>query len=561
MRPGNVLPIEESALLHSIAYVLAPRLDQKLSHAVHSYRLHKEWKKRVQNGRSLFQEADDDLPFLKGATIRKLDPLESWYQAWPEFDRARLALVRKRGFSHLTVTDITCYFENIDLGLLDSILRTLLPREPLLLSLLTRILHSWTRSTSTGTPVGRGIPQGNEVSSFLGNIYLIPLDRALDRFCAKQSAIWIRYVDDVEVYSRDADTAREAIPVINDALRTLHLNLQGSKTDILTGERLQQALFSPAFETVNETCKKLQKLDKSDKAGTQVATRLLGDIQKLASPYRRGLPDSVYRLDKKRSRIFRRILTAYGSVGRAYMKRSALAALTEPPDLGTLLKCVRYLEQLPPRHHDELVDALLATLYNTPALTPYHVAAILGCLRSLHPSVAKLNIVWEITNLGFRQRADWIVRQKTLELLSVLPARESTALKRASNSLEHHHPYVRRAAMLMLARASAPDVRKMLPVLISDPDPPVARLAIHWQRHLLYKSVAQQALANLARRPATDQQFLYGLHWLYILRCHEDRATVSAVWATAERHARSASAKVQWHLRQIHAATAWARRR
>ena len=31
VRPGNVLPIEESIILHSIAYLLAPILDKQLS--------------------------------------------------------------------------------------------------------------------------------------------------------------------------------------------------------------------------------------------------------------------------------------------------------------------------------------------------------------------------------------------------------------------------------------------------------------------------------------------------------------------------------------------------
>src|SRR5438067_264660 len=38
VRPGNVLPIEESTLLHSIICLLAPKLDRRLDSAVYSYR-------------------------------------------------------------------------------------------------------------------------------------------------------------------------------------------------------------------------------------------------------------------------------------------------------------------------------------------------------------------------------------------------------------------------------------------------------------------------------------------------------------------------------------------
>jgi len=115
----------------------------------------------------------------------------------------------EEGYTHLTKTDITAYFENIDLGLLEILIRSLLKREEdKIIQLLFRILDAWTRMTSTGTPIGRGIPQGNEVSSFLGNIYLIPLDRELIRFCKEHNGKWFRYVDDVKVFTRSEEDAR-----------------------------------------------------------------------------------------------------------------------------------------------------------------------------------------------------------------------------------------------------------------------------------------------------------------------------------------------------------------
>lgn len=79
VRPGNVLPIDESALLHAIVYLMGPKLDRRLSPSVFSYRLSKDWAKRVRNGKSMFREADDEIPFLRNVTLRKIDPLEPWY--------------------------------------------------------------------------------------------------------------------------------------------------------------------------------------------------------------------------------------------------------------------------------------------------------------------------------------------------------------------------------------------------------------------------------------------------------------------------------------------------
>jgi retron-type reverse transcriptase len=557
VRPGNVLPIEEAALLHAIVYLLGPKLDSRLSDSVYSYRLHKDWKKRIKKGRSLFRETDNEIPFLRGKTVRRIDPFEPWYVAWPEFDEQRVSLVKKEGFTHLTKTDIAAYFENIDLAILDSLLRSLVPREPILLSLLSRILHSWTRTTSTGTSVGRGIPQGNEVSSFLGNIYLLPLDQALDKFCRNRGAIWLRYVDDVEVYSKDANTAREVISVINGALRRLHLNLQGSKTEICEGKTLIREIANADITVVSETCEKLQKIQTVYPPQNAQTTTLLRNIRPAASRYRRRLPSSVHNLNKKDVRLFMRLLTAYGLAGRPYMKAAALAALEEPPDLRTLQKCLRYLGQLPTIHHDDLIDRLIHIIQHTYAQVPYHKASILGCIRRLQPSSAKLNIVRQITDIGFNQRSDWVVRQRALELLAVLPARENTALRRAKNSLEHHHPFVRRAAMLMLLRSNVQDIREHLGILIEDPDASVSRLAVHWQCHLQRKSLAQQALARLAQRNASDQSFIWHLPTLYLLRCHENHEIVSALRTEIERFSSAKGARVQWHYRALMNATGW----
>ena len=152
------------------------------------------------------------------------------------------------------------FFEHIDLRLLHDLLRSLLKTEEKILQLLFRILGGWTRSSIAGLPITRGIPQGNDVSSFLGNIYLIPLDRELNRFCRKRNAKWFRYVDDVKIYMHSEVDAREVVFLINKALREMHLNLQGSKTEILSGEKLAQEHDDSRLDKVNQVFDSVRKL-------------------------------------------------------------------------------------------------------------------------------------------------------------------------------------------------------------------------------------------------------------------------------------------------------------
>jgi hypothetical protein len=256
-----VLPIEEAILLHAMVYLLAPLLDKKLNKAVYSYRLHPDWKNKAKKRNSLFREIEVKVPFLKKRTIHAISRFESWYERWPEFESDAYHAYTTEGYTHLTKTDITAYFENIDLRLLEAQIRSLLKREEnKMIQLLFRILESWTRSTSTGTPVGRGIPQGSDVSSFFSNLYLVPLDRALLQFCRQHDAKWFRYVDDVKVFTKSEHDAREVVFLINKSLRALHLNLQGSKTEVLSGGRLQKELDNSDLDKVGDTFDKVQKL-------------------------------------------------------------------------------------------------------------------------------------------------------------------------------------------------------------------------------------------------------------------------------------------------------------
>ncbi len=559
VRPGNILPIEEAALLHAIVYLLAPKVDKRLSRSVYSYRLHHDWKRRVSKGKSLFREAGDEIPFLKRSTVRRIDPLEPWYTAWPMFDQQRIAAVRTKGFTHITRTDIASYFENIDLKVLEDLLRRIVPQDGAVVGLLMRILESWTRITSTGTPVGRGIPQGNEVSSFLGNVYLLPLDRDLAVFCRRHEAVWLRYVDDVEVYTKSPEAAREVVLVINDSLRRLYLNLQGSKTEIITGDDLDREVARSEFEAVDVARDAIQKLDPADRRTPKRATRILKSLRPIARRYRRGLPSSVYGLSKRDSRLVRRLMTVYGAAKRPYLRDVAVAALKEPPELAMLQKSLLYLGQLGYRYHDEIVDVLLSLLNSGIPLLPYHAAAMLDCLRWMHPSRDYLNITGKVTRVAFRRRADWPVRQKALELLAILPALEHTALKRAQNSLKHHHPFVRRAAMVMLTRSGVQAVRDHTTRLVHDPDPAVSRLAIHWHRHLYDETFAIQELGRIrASAISPDRRFIFFAPKLWLLSCSPNQGLVGALRKDLSTYSKSKSVKIQWQLRALMKRTKWA---
>ena len=164
--------------LWAIVRELAPIMDTLLSDAVYSYRL-----KPKPTKDELFKESDAlRIPFLKSKDISlELDPFEAWYAAWPDFEEASKDALGE-GFKYLAVSDIAAYFENISITLLHEQLLSQVHNENKVCNIVHETLMHWALRTETGNRAPRGIPQGSSISSFFGNIYLIPIDHAFHKF-------------------------------------------------------------------------------------------------------------------------------------------------------------------------------------------------------------------------------------------------------------------------------------------------------------------------------------------------------------------------------------------
>ena len=171
---------------------------------------------------------------------------------------------------------------------------------------------------------------------------------------------------------------------INEILRSLHLNLQGSKTEILDGDELVNEHKNSDQELLDRIWSKLERLDCRAKGNAKTVTALLGDLRPLARRFRRGLPASVHRLKKGENRTLRRLMTCYGKTGRPYLKNVALTCLKEMPELRMLNKSLTYLGQLDYPLHRELVMAMLEMLEAGVLPFPYQTARIIEKIGAMH---------------------------------------------------------------------------------------------------------------------------------------------------------------------------------
>lgn len=208
----------------SICSFLIPYYDKLLGHRVLSYRHEPE----PQNKKYLFK-----------------NKINRWFT----FEGVTLTFVRSDKF--LLVTDLSNFFENIAREQIIAGLEEVIPEieatgsEKLqirnAISTLDRLLERWTFSGN------HGLPQNRDASSFLSNMLLSRVDRAM----AEKGYDYYRYVDDIRVIAESEVHAQRALQDLIRLLRTVGLNINAKKTAILSPDTSQEKLaeFFPSQDS------------------------------------------------------------------------------------------------------------------------------------------------------------------------------------------------------------------------------------------------------------------------------------------------------------------------
>jgi len=439
VRPGSVPEIEDRIVTYAIISLVAPYIDKELPEGVYSFRLKPEKTRDY-----LFHDHEIlKFPFLKKKTIqRRIDIVEPWYGQWPKFIEMSRYTFEEQGYRYLAISDIVSYFENISLDILrDEILLKYLPNEQRIINLLMHILQCWTWRSCEGKPVLRGIPQGNDVSSFLGNIYLLPLDEEFIRFSKHKNIKYLRYMDDVKIFSKDESIARECIFVMNQILRKLHLNIQGEKTLILQDTDIKDEIEDERLEEVNIAFENFKKEDKLSEMQRKEYIRILFEQYKNIKVKKRAILG-------KDLRLFRRIITGFTLLDNSYLVSRALKEIERNPDNRLMSKVVRYFKCFP---NKGIITIKLLNFLHSPlnkfALQEAQILAVLRYSRT-YPS----KLVSYAKRIRKKKSEHWYVRVQAILLLNQLELsrQELKSLWRQYNSEKHSE--IRRALVQPLCQ-------------------------------------------------------------------------------------------------------------
>lgn len=395
-RPGAVIPIQDRVVLSAIVLLMASKIDKKLPNSVFSWRL----KDPIPKKGPIFRESDiTDLPFLRKKTIReRVDPFEGWYRLWPIFDEKTRKVFREDGYRFLATSDIAAYFDNIQIPILRDSLLKYFPHEASLVNLICLFLESWSDRTGEGRPHHRGIPQGNFVSSFLGNMFLLPLDDAFTDLSKKLDIKYYRYMDDVRIFAKNRKDARHCVLIIARTLRSLHLNVQTAKTriyDEAQGE-VSRLLIDNRVDDLNQLINEIQSKLEGRKISNFARSK---NIRKLASIASRESPGGQKILGARKPleglsvRAFNRWMTAHSILDSDKFVDRLLAEISKSADSRLTKKLLSTVRRFPKKRKIE--SAVLQMIKEGKIIFSHQEAECLRAIRYLNNlSKETINHCW-----------------------------------------------------------------------------------------------------------------------------------------------------------------------
>jgi hypothetical protein len=471
-------------------------MDRFLPESVFHFRVKKKGKRPDPD--KFFQNEGPVL--IRKELRRELRIFEDWYEAWPEFVEEAQSIYEKEGFTLMVESDISAYFENISHPILADILRQYAPHQLHLINLLMEMLSFWATPSLTGFRPQRGIPQGNEISSWLGTLYLVEMDAELLKLQRKGLIKYVRYVDDIKVFTKDRKTARYVIFMINRILRRLHLNMQSSKTEIYEGDEVRKRLYD---ERVDQVTKIIDGLPKDPanitRAQKQEAISAVRPVFKKHLAYKR-------KMEKEDLRLFKRTLTLLSRIHSPMAVKQSLKWIWRQPALTE--KVARYLSNWMGRKSVQagVEKALLGEeeLFDAQYLYLLPMFRSSGVLSSKHKS--------PLIRLGCGGAYHWAVRAESLLSLMLFPFNDRDFKMLRARYLKETSPAVKKTILALFVKAPGRVKNSMFSETIQEPQEEINRFRKYLWSLTFSPALGQASLAALGRHERDPARLLASLH-------------------------------------------------
>jgi hypothetical protein len=268
---------------------------------------------------------------------------------------------------------------------------------------------------------------------------------------------FIRYVDDIKVFTKDHKTARKVVLLINQLLRRMHLNMQTSKTEIFQGEEIRKRLGD---QRVEEVTKILDGLPEDD---TKIAEPQKQDAIARVRPLFEAHFSTASALHKEDIRLFKRILTLLRKAGSPMAVEFCLRRIWDQPALTE--KITRYLSIWTNR--DDVRQTLNKALFSDGDLFDTQYLSLLPLLRQ--SGAIALDHRTRILRLA-RHGLHWAATAEALLTLMLFPLEEKhfEQLRKAYD--REASPYVKKVILALFLKAPFKVKQRAFKETITEPE-------------------------------------------------------------------------------------------
>ncbi len=503
VRPGTVVPIVDLIVLYAIIQQLAPALDVFLCDSAYAYRLNPKSKKpkeplfkdKSQSQSEIEKEPGQVVVESQEDDEGEIDFPSGWFVNWKAFhDASKLA---SKAYEYVAVTDITAFFENIYLDLLREILKSKLTSDEhiLLVDKLFHLLEYWDWSRAGNLPKGRGLPQGNDVSAFISNLYLIALDDSMMKIVAGDNSKYARYVDDVKLFTSNKDEARKALIKLEEVLRSLNLNVQSAKTEIM-----------PAAKVIDDE--------------VEVWLDRMSDENPSKAGFAVEFFENFFDLEKldRWQRPYARCLSILGQVDDDRAVDTALNLFIQNPSYRLLNKNFTYLRRFISAHS---YSDLVVNRLNQPDFTfPYHRALLFRLSSYCRDASEGLKQLAMKESLNVN--VHWFSRMAAISCLSTFPL-DGKELDQIAGILDREASHqVNRAAFVALCQFWGDSLKGVLDRVSLFNAPHQDYLRRYFFKLYRDPTMGMQVLAHVKKEKLEKPFFIHKLHQLDLLKANSD---------------------------------------
>lgn len=339
------------------------------------------------------------------------DYYEKWFADWLAHNEAVKDALKTHNF--IATSDVSAYFDNIDVEVLIDMLRETVKDKKNLISLLSLFLHGVKLRYTYATRLNTGLVQDDSDSSrILAYFYLHQHDIRMINFSKQKKGYFFRYADDMNIVVKTKTDAKLALKTLSDSLRKLGLTASIEKTSIAESS---DAILQMKYKENAEILSIKNMVDERLRKGGQ-SKLVKKQLEDLYNKYKReGLAN-----DSSWIKLLRRFYTLGVELQADFLFDDIQEHLIDYPSLATDRKLYRYyIANQKSAKFPSAISDLIMYCNSHENLYPQVETSIVELLSDLDYSVLPMELQVLAEDLAYRMfKENWKGHKEALSEFS-----------------------------------------------------------------------------------------------------------------------------------------------